>query len=197
MDIDAFRGRNAYVLLGNDSHVASTGLAAIAVNEVTNAYSRVTEQRGWRTDRLNAWVSWRHYDKSATIRVSGWEAFGVLSEKQNRHCGQYARPGGKGRRVEVCVQAYVVPEAYEYEWEPYLKDVREEVFYSFASAGMSPVAAGVSLTHKPTLSSTSCREVDPIYAPGLGQYTLERNRNAAWSFLLDHLRMIGPNAAKR
>ena len=84
------------------------------------------------------------------------------------------------------MQTYVVPEAAEYEWRPFLKDVQEWVFYSHWTS----VKAAVRLCHKPTDSLAECREVDPVYDLSLGQYTLQCHRQAAWSFLLDHLRNL-------
>ena len=199
MNINDFKGRNSYVLLSvKDSGVPNLVFPATAVEDVMNAYSRIADQRGWKADQLDVWISWERSCLTHTLWVRGWESYGVLLEDQDLHCRQYARPDGRGRAVEVCVSVYVVPEASEYEWQPFLDEVHEEVFYTFESAGgKPPVAAGIRLHHKPTGSGTDCREVIPVYAPGLRQYTLECNRKAAWSFLLDRLRTLGYEAGNR
>ena len=186
MDKNAFRGQNAYVLFRTESNMSDAEPSMTAINDVVRAYWRLIEQRGWKTDRLDASVSWLKHDISTALWVRGWEAYGVLSDEPKRHCGQYPRPGGKGGTLEICVHTYVVPEAVEYEWQPFLRDVQEWIFYSHWTS----VKAAVRLYHKPTDSIAECREVDPVYDLSRGKYTLQCNRQAAWSFLLDHLRNL-------
>jgi len=190
MDIDALRGRNAYILLCNDNPIRNSELAASALNDVADIYLRLVEQRGWKTERLDASVSWGGNGMSQTLWVKGWEAYGVLSEEPDRYCNRYARPNAKHDTLEVWSRAYVVPETQEYEWKPFRGEVREHVFWSFASTGPGDgiAPAGVRLYHKPTGNGTDCREIERIRVSGRQPYILECNRKAAWSFLLHRLR---------
>lgn len=196
--LNDLRGRDAYLLLHCDTQSVAHELAFVAVKEVEKTYTRLIHERGWRLEHLDASVSWMPHGIVRAFWVRGWEAYGVLSEEPERHCAAYPRPRGKGSTVDVCVQAYVAPEAAEYEWGPFLREVREWNYYSFGSTGpRQDVPAAIRLYHDPTGNFVECWEATRASTLKAGHYARECNRKAAWSFLLHRFRAIGYASARR
>lgn len=127
--------------------------AALFAGDLYRMYSRYAEDRGWKTEVMEAHTTGVGGYKEIIFMISGKDVYSRLKYENGAHRVQRVPETESGGRIHTSTATVaVLPEAEEVEVEINEKDIRVDTFASSGPGGQSvnTTMSAVRLTHIPT-----------------------------------------------
>lgn len=127
--------------------------AALFAGDLYRMYSRYAEEKGWKTDVMEANTTGVGGYKEIIFMINGKDVYSRLKYENGAHRVQRVPETESGGRIHTSTATVaVLPEAEEVEIDIHEKDIRVDTFASSGPGGQSvnTTMSAVRLTHEPT-----------------------------------------------
>jgi peptide chain release factor 1 len=127
--------------------------AALFAGDLYRMYSRYAEEKGWKTEVMEANSTGVGGYKEIIFMINGKDVYSRLKYENGAHRVQRVPETESGGRIHTSTATVaVLPEAEEVEVEVHDKDIRVDTFASSGPGGQSvnTTMSAVRLTHEPT-----------------------------------------------
>jgi peptide chain release factor 1 len=127
--------------------------AALFAGDLYRMYSRYAEERGWKTEVMEANSTGVGGYKEIIFMINGKDVYSRLKYENGAHRVQRVPETESGGRIHTSTATVaVLPEAEDVEVEVHDKDIRVDTFASSGPGGQSvnTTMSAVRLTHEPT-----------------------------------------------
>ncbi|MCM3741468.1 peptide chain release factor 1 [Oceanobacillus luteolus] len=127
--------------------------AALFAGDLYRMYSRYAEDRGWKTEVMEANTTGVGGYKEIIFMINGKDVYSRLKYENGAHRVQRVPETESGGRIHTSTATVaVLPEAEEVEIDIHEKDIRVDTFASSGPGGQSvnTTMSAVRLTHEPT-----------------------------------------------